>query len=71
MAVHSIVKGVQIDRGKVMDELKGVIDSDDLEVESRFDQDAKSFSVTLTVPLGERNFEPVNRLIAMSVDAAL
>lgn len=71
MGVLTNVTGLQVDRARIIDELKSVVDADELEIESRFDQDAGSFSITLKVPVGEKNFDPINRIIAMSVDGAL
>ena len=69
--VETVVTAQQIDREQVLEELKNVVDADELEIASSFDKDAGAFSITLKVPVGEKNFDPINRIIAMSVHGAL
>lgn len=69
--METVVKGAQIDRLKMMDELKSIIDSDDMELISQVDREEGSFSITLKIPIADANFDSVSRFIAMTVDAAL
>lgn len=69
--VMASVNGSQFDRAKVLGELKTIMNSDDLQMDSVVDRDDQTVAITLKVPISKGNFDQVNRLVAMSVDAAL
>lgn len=68
--VETVATGA-IDRAQLFTQLKSIMDSEKLEVQSLFDRDSDSFSLTLRVPVASKNFEAINRVVALSVDSAM
>jgi hypothetical protein len=67
----TMVGDLQMDRDTVLQHLKSLLSSDDLEMKGVHNQDDNSFEFTMKVPVTNANAAAVNRITALSVDSLL
>jgi hypothetical protein len=71
MVITEFTPGPDLDRNQLVEHMKALVHSDDLEVKTQRNQDDKTFELVLKVPIGDTNMDTVNRITALSVDEAL